>query len=27
VVGAEYAARALLRRILGKPPKVVDFSW
>jgi hypothetical protein len=27
VVGAEYAARSLLRRVLGKPPSVLDFSW
>jgi FAD-dependent urate hydroxylase len=27
VVGAEYAARSLLRKVLGKPPSVLDFSW
>jgi FAD-dependent urate hydroxylase len=27
VVGAEYAARSLVRRVLGKPPRVLDFSW
>jgi FAD-dependent urate hydroxylase len=27
VVGAEYAARSLVRRVRGKPPGILDFSW